>query len=87
MVEEFEQLKQKNIPRREALLAELIKDEPDEEVLEQYCEGETIKQHRKAYLSLVRRFMSLLRPEQREACVGMIKKHTSPSKRRDEGEK
>ena len=80
LVGEFEQLRQKNISQREALLAELIKDEPDEEVLEQYCEGGTIKQHRKARLSLVRRFMNLLRPEQREAFAEIIEKRNSPSK-------
>ena len=76
---EFDQLRKERAPERDAFLTELIKDEPDEKVLGEYAAGEAAKTRRLANLALMRKFVALLTPQQREQFVQLVKKRTSSS--------
>lgn len=80
LLAEAEQVREIRRPQREAFLNELIKEEPDEKVLEDFLLGESMQKHCRARLALMRKFAGLLRPEQRERFVEIIKKRTSPDK-------
>ena len=76
---EFDQLRKDRVPHRDAFLAELIKDEPDEKVLEEFKVGEAAKTRRLANLALTRKFIGLLTLQQREQYVQSVKKRRSSS--------
>ena len=79
LLDEMEQLRKARTPRRDALLAEIVKDEPDEQVLETFVSGDAAIRHRRAKLALMRKFIALLRPEQRERFEEMVKERSWPS--------
>jgi Spy/CpxP family protein refolding chaperone len=76
---EFDQLRKDRAPERDAFMAELIKDEPDEKLLEEFMAGDSAKMRRLANLALMRKFIGLLTPQQREHYVQLIKKRRSSS--------
>jgi len=76
---EFDQLRKDRAPQRDAFMAELIKDEPDEKLLEEFMAGEAAKTRRLAKLALMRKFIRLLTPQQREQFVQLVKKRSSSS--------
>ena len=76
---EFDQLRKDRAPQRDAFMAELIKDKPDEKVLEEFMAGEAATTRRLAKLALMRKFIGLLSPQQREQYVQLIKKRRSSS--------
>ena len=77
---EYEQLRKERAPERDLFLAEIVKDKPDEKVLEDFVAGDSVKQHRLARLAVMRRFVGLLRPEQREKFIEIVKGPTSASR-------
>lgn len=80
LIDEFQRLRTERAPQREAFLAEMIKDEPDEKVLKDYVAGEAAGEYRLNKLSLARKLVDLLRPEQRQEFVELIQKRSAPSK-------
>ena len=74
LLAEFVQLREAKNAQRDAFLSELLKDEPDEKVLENFCAGDSAKQHRLAGLALMRKFIGILHPHQRELFVEIMKK-------------
>lgn len=79
LVEEARRLRKARAPRRDALLAEIMKDKPDEKALEDLVNGAAANKHRLDRLALIRKMIDLLRPEQRDKWVDLIKKRTSAS--------
>ena len=77
IVGEFDQLRKDRAPQRDAFMAELIKDEPDEKLLEEFMAGEAAKTRRLAKLALMRKFIGLLTPQQREQFVQSVKRRSS----------
>ena len=75
-----EALRERRAVERDAFFDELIKDAPDEKALEGYVTGESANQHRLARLALMRKFVGMLRPEQRQRFVELVRKRSSPSK-------
>lgn len=76
---EFDQLRKDRAPQRDAFMAELIKDKPDEKLLEEHVAGEAARKRRLAKLALRRKFIGLLTPQQREQFVQLVKKRRSSS--------
>jgi Spy/CpxP family protein refolding chaperone len=76
---EFDQLRKDRAPQWDAFMAELIKDKPDEKLLEELVAGEAATKRRLAYLALRRKFIGLLTPQQREQYVQLVKKRSSSS--------
>ena len=76
---EFDQLRKDRAPQRDAFMAELTKDEPDEKLLEEFMAGEAATTRRLANLALMRKFIGLLTPQQREQYVQLVKKRRSSS--------
>lgn len=76
---EFDQLRKNRAPQWDAFMAELIKDKPDEKLLEEFMAGEAATKRRLASLAMWRKFINLLRPEQREMYVQLMKKRRSSS--------
>lgn len=79
IVGEFDQLRKDRAPQRDAFMAELIKDKPDQKLLEEFVAGEAAKTRRLAKLALMRKFIGLLTPQQREQFVQLVKKRRSSS--------
>ena len=79
LLDEMEQLRKANTPRRDALLAEIVKNNPDEKVLEELVSGDAAEDYRKGRLALIRKFTAMLHPEQREKFIEMVKKRSSAS--------
>ena len=72
LLDEAEQLREGRTAKRDAFWKELIKDEPDEDLLADYMYGKTMQEHRRTTLALMRKFVGILRPEQREEFVELI---------------
>jgi Spy/CpxP family protein refolding chaperone len=79
LVEEARRLRQTSAPRLEAFLAEVTKDQPDEKALTDLVNGPAASQDRLDRVALIRKVVALLRPEQRDKWVEMVKKRTSAS--------
>ena len=58
---------------RDAFWRELIKDQPDKQVLIDYAVGESSKEHRLARLKLMQELVAVLRPEQRRKLVQLVR--------------
>ena len=76
---EFDQLRKDRAPQRDAFMAEMIKDKPDEKLLEEFMAGEAATTRRLANLALMRKFIGMLTPQQREQYVQLAKKRRSSS--------
>ena len=79
LLSEYGQLRKNRAPQREAFMAELIKAKPDEKLLEEHVAGEAARKRRLAKLALMRKFIGLLTPQQREQFVQSVKKRRSSS--------
>ena len=83
-VEQFldkkEQLRKDRAPQRDALLAEIVKENPDTKALEEFVLGKAAGDYRLARLALMQEFIAVLRPQQRERYVELIRKRRSASK-------
>ena len=75
-----ERLRKGRAPQINALLAEIIKDKPDKKTFEEFVLGRAAGEHRLAKLGLWQEFVAVLRPQQRERLVELIKKRRSASK-------
>ena len=72
----FQQRRQSMGPKRQAFLAELIKDKPDQKLLESFALER---------IALMQEFMRDLSPEQKQKFVEIINKRFSPSRQRSTG--
>ena len=79
--DEFAQLRQSRTTKRQALFEELIKNQPNQKVLESLCAGDDLKQRQMQILALMQRFMSILQPEQKQQFVEIMNKRYSTSRR------
>lgn len=79
IVDEFDRLRKDRTPQRDAFLAELVKENPDEKALQDYVTGEAADDYRLKRLSLTRQFVALLRPEQRKKFEEMIRQRVAAS--------
>ena len=78
LLAELMELRQARIPQREAFFGELVKAEPEEKALEEFWVGDSAKEYSLAKLALMRRFVALLRPEQRQRFSEIVKgRHSS----------
>lgn len=80
VIDELERLRAERGPQREAFLAEMIKEDPDDKVLENYVAGEAAIEYRLNKLSVARKLIALLKPEQRQTFVELIRKRGATSK-------
>ncbi len=71
--EERRRLRQQIQPHREALLAELIKDKPDDQVLERYTQSDWRKAKRRLMVEHMKEFMAVLTPDQRRAFANAVR--------------
>ena len=61
-------------PMREKFLAELVKDEPDQAVLQAYLDQNHHKKRKKLMIRQISELMKILRPEQRHKFEELIRK-------------
>jgi len=80
ILEGYERLREARAPQREAFWAELVKDRPDEKLLDDYMAGEPARRDRLAKLALIQKMIALLSPQQREKLVQLVKKRSPPPK-------
>ncbi|HET6429249.1 MAG TPA: hypothetical protein VFJ30_12610 [Phycisphaerae bacterium] len=80
IVDEMERLRQQRAPEKDAFLAELTKENPDPKVLENYVASEAANEYRLNKLSLARKLVALLTPEQRQKLVELMQKRAAASK-------
>ena len=73
-------LRKDRAPQRDALLAEIVKEKPDKKALEESVLGEAARDYRLARLALMQEFIAVLRPQQREKYVELIRKRRSASR-------
>ena len=75
----FNELREANAPRRDKYLQELLKPEPDEQLLKDFHVGPEALQRRLDILAMMREFIEMLRPEQRELFIQTIRDRSSSS--------
>ena len=75
--DEFEQLSGRMASEREVFINELIKEKPDQKILEDFCVGKSMKQIRLERLALMQRFVSILRQDQRAKLVERVKNRSA----------
>ena len=80
IIDELERLRTERTPQREAFLAEMIKEDPDDKVLENYVAGEAAIEYRLNKLSVALKLVALLKPEQRQTFVELIRQRGATSK-------
>ena len=81
IVAEQHKLLSQRSPGLDKVLAEMMKDDPDQEVIDEFLEGDTARAHRRERAMLIHKLMRMLRPEQREEFVNQIRARRNPSKR------
>ncbi len=79
LMQQMDQLRQSRISQREAFRQELIKDHPDQKVLEDYLTGPEACQQRLLRLEILRKMVEVLTPQQREKLLQLLKKPDAPS--------
>jgi Spy/CpxP family protein refolding chaperone len=60
------------LPHAQMLLAELAKDLPDEQVLSDYAQQDFTRDYRLATVHVMRDFLKVLRPEQKQVLLQML---------------
>ena len=80
----FTELRQARDSHRQAFYDELLKPQPDPKVLENFSIGPATQEYRLARLALMRNFVEMLRPDQREMFVEMIRSRNSSSRAKQE---
>lgn len=87
--EEFEMLMEETMQERERIcresmtllnrfLKEVVKEDPDREVIAQYIHSPYVTQHRKLMADKIREFMTVLRPPQRRMLADSIRDKVMP---------
>ena len=74
---EFTKLRQTRAAQRDAFFTELVKNQPNEKMLKDLCAGDAVRQYRLDTLALMQKFMSILRPQQREMFLEIIRSRNS----------
>lgn len=77
LLAEFTKLRQTRAAQRDAFFTELVKNQPNEKMLKDLCAGEAVRQYRLDTLTLMRKFISILHPQQREIFLEIIRSHNS----------
>ena len=77
LLAEFAKLRQTRAAQQDAFFAELVKNHPNEKMLEDLCAGDSVKQYRLDMLALMRKFIGMLNPQQRETFLEIIRSHNS----------
>lgn len=72
-VEERKRVREENRPKRELLLTELSKDEPDEKVLLAFARSDIHQSRRELMVRYMKKFVAILTPEQRQMFVDSIR--------------
>jgi len=80
LLERYQKLRDQKQPRREEFWAEMLKDKPDPQVLEEYMIGLAADEYRLQMLDLIQEFMDSLTSQQREKFVERINNRRSSSK-------
>lgn len=75
----FKDFREQNAPQRDKYLAEIIKPEPDQRFLRDYHVGSEADKRRLAMMDMMRDFIEILRPEQRQLFIDMITHRSSSS--------
>lgn len=75
----FKEFRDENAPDRDKYLAELIKSHPDERFLRDYHVGPEASQRRLAMMAMMREFIDILRPQQRQLFIDTIAHRGSSS--------
>jgi len=76
---ELEQHRSEFAAKREAFINELVKDKPNQKILEEFFVGKDAKQQRLAMLGLMQRFVKILTPAQRGILARELKRpRTAP---------
>ncbi|KKL14548.1 hypothetical protein LCGC14_2514540 [marine sediment metagenome] len=81
VLDEKEQLRDSRSAQREAFMAEMMKDTPDQKGLDEYVAGPSAIKYRLSRLAIMRKIIAILRPSQREKLMQIVKKRHSPPKR------
>ena len=76
--DEFEQLLRQLTEKRQEFFAELVKDHPDQKVVDAFRSGDSVKQLRLQVLDRIESFFGILRPEQRQKLVELVRKQAGP---------
>ena len=76
--DEFEQLVRQLTEKRQEFFAELVKDHPDQKVVDAFRSGDSVKQLRLQVLDRIQSFFGILRPEQRQKLVELVRKQAGP---------
>ncbi len=76
--DEFEQVLRQLTEKRQEFFAELVKDHPDQKVLDEFRSGDSVKQLRLQVLDWIQSFFGILRPEQRQKLVELVRKRAGP---------
>ena len=77
LLTDFTQIRQDRADQRSEFYSELIKDQPNEKLLKDFCVGKSAQKHRLDTLALMRRFIEILRPQQREMFLEIINRRNS----------
>ena len=78
--DQFVPLSQDMRAQRQAFLAEVVKDKPDQKLLKDFCAGKDVAKYRPEVLALMQKFIRILRPEQKQMFVEIINKRISTSR-------
>ena len=79
LLAEFSRTRKAKMAQREALIAELIKNQPDEKILEDLTIGDSARQNSLDRVAMMRKFIGILRPQQREMFLEIIQSRNSSS--------
>ena len=77
LLAEFTKLRQTRAAQRDAFFTELVKDQPNEKMLKDLCAGDAVRQYRLDTLALMRKFIGILHPQQRETFLEIIRSRNS----------
>ena len=77
--DEFEQILRQLTEKRQEFFAELVKDHPDRKVVDQFRSGGSVKKLRLQVLDHIQSFFGILRPEQRQKLVELVRKQAGPN--------
>lgn len=67
------EIHKEKLPHLERMLNELVKDEPDKQVLQEFASSDRHKKHREFKVQQMSKLMAILRPDQRRKFVELIK--------------
>ena len=71
-IKNHKESRQENLPQLERMLDELVKDNPDQQVLQEYASFDRRKAHREFKIQQMAKFMAVLRPDQRKKCAELF---------------